>query len=61
MTTIFLENVNQIIKVKIHMHHSHVTGKILGYVHDFCNWRLRENTIKFVCFAHNFFSFYCTF
>ena len=39
------------------MHHSHVTGEILGYVHDFCNWRLRENKTEFVCFAHNFFGF----
>ena len=42
------------IKVKMHLHHSHVTGEILKYVHDFCNWRVRENKTKFVIFAHNF-------
>ena len=45
------------IKVKMYLHHSHVTGKILGYVHDFCNWRVRENKTVFVIFAHNFFGF----
>ena len=39
----FLSNVNRLMKVKIHLHHSHVTGEILGYTHDFCNWRLKEN------------------
>ena len=34
-----------------------MTGKILGYVHDFCNWRLRENETDFVIFVHNFFGF----
>ena len=34
----FLRNVNRLIKVKIHFHHSHITGKILGYSHEFCNW-----------------------
>ena len=29
--------VHKIHNVKIHLHHSHVTGKILGYTHDFCN------------------------
>ena len=54
---ILFENVNRIIKIKIHAHHSHVTGEILGYVHYFCHWRLCENKTEFVCFADNFFSF----
>ena len=45
------------IKVKMHLHHSHVTGENLGYVHDFCNWRVRENKTDFVILAHNFFGF----
>ena len=45
------------IKVKMHLHHSHVTDEILGYVHDFCNWRVRENKTDFVIFAHIFFGF----
>ena len=53
----FFRNVYHMIKFKMHLHHSHVTGEILGYVHDFCNWRVRENKTKFVIFAHNFFGF----
>ena len=41
----------------MHLHHSHVTGEILGYVHDFCNRRVKENKTKFVILAHNFFGF----
>ena len=50
-------NVYRMIKVKMHLHHSHMTGEILGYVHDFCNWRVRENKTEFVVFALNFFGF----
>ena len=32
-------------------------GGNLGYVHDFCNWRVTENKTDFVIFAHNFFGF----
>ena len=41
----------------IHLHHSHVTGKILGYAHDFCNEKFRENKDIFSCVAHTFFGF----
>ena len=57
----FFPNMNRITEVKTHLHHSHVTGGILGYVHDFCNWRLRENKTEFVCCAHNFFGFHMYF
>ena len=36
-------NVHHQIKVKVHLDHSHITGKILGYTDDFCNWNVREN------------------
>ena len=49
--------VHKIINVKIHLHHSHVTGKILGYAHDFCNEKVRENKDIFSCVAHKFFGF----
>ena len=40
LTTInFFESIHRIINVKIHLHYSHVTGKIIGYAHDFCNIR----------------------
>ena len=52
-TNNIFRSVYRMIKVKMNLHHSHVTGEILGYVHDFCNWRVRENKTEFVIFAHN--------
>ena len=49
--------IHKIINVKIHLYHSHVTGKIIGYIHDFCNEKIRENKDVFSCIAHNFFGF----
>ena len=34
-TDSFFINVHCLIKTKVHLHHSHITGKILGYTHDF--------------------------
>ena len=28
--------------MKIRLHHSHITGKIIGYAHDFCNTKVTE-------------------
>ena len=53
----FFGNGYRIIKVKMHLHHSHVTGEMLGKVHYFCTWRVRENKTEFVVFAYNFFGF----
>ena len=39
----FLPNMIFIVKNKFVIHHSHVSGKITGYVHDFCYQRTREN------------------
>ena len=43
--------------MKVHLHHSHITGKIIGYAHDFCNARVKENNIEIPIIAHNQFSF----
>ena len=51
------EFVHKIINVKINLHHSHITEKIIGYVHDFCNQQVRENNDVIPCIAHNFFNF----
>ena len=51
------ENVHKIINVKVHLHHSHVTGEVIGYAHDFCNLKVRENKGVISCIAHNFFGF----
>ena len=49
--------VHRIVNGKIHLHHSHVTGQVKGYVHDFCNLTVRENYDVVPCIAHNFFRF----
>ena len=56
-TSHFFQSVHRIINVKIHLHHSHITGEVKGYVHDFCNWTVRENRDVVPCIAHNFFRF----
>ena len=56
-TSNFFRNLHCLIKVKVHLHHSHVTGEIYGYVHDFCNWSVRENKTKLSVIAHNFSGF----
>ena len=44
-------------RVKVHLHHSHVTGKIFSYAHDFCNWKIRENKTEISVLPHKFFGF----
>ena len=51
----FFETIHKIVNGKVHLHHSHVTGKITGYVHDFCNMKMRENQTSFTYTANNFF------
>ena len=51
------EFVHKVINVKINLHHSHITAKIIGYVHDFCNPQVRENKDVIPCTVHNFFNF----
>ena len=58
----FLSNIISIFENKIAIHHSHVTGKIVGYAHDFCNQKVKENYYTILVFAHNQFRydfFYC--
>ena len=43
-TSNFFENIHKLINVKTHLHHSHITGNIYGYTHEFCNMKLRENS-----------------
>ena len=51
------ESVRRFVNVKIHLSHSHATGKILGYAHGFCNMKVRENQNQFSGITHNFFGF----
>ena len=57
-TNKFFTNVHRLIRGKFHLHHSHITGKIFGYAHYFCNTTLVERTMPEIPFvAHNFFGF----
>ena len=54
----FFRHVHRLIKGKNHLHHSHVTGQILGYAHDFCNTTVIEKTkAEIPVIAHNIFGF----
>ena len=53
----FLSNMYAISKNRKVIHHSQVTGKIIGFAHDFCNQRCRENYYTIPVFAHNQFRF----
>ena len=54
----FFINVHHLIKRKIYLHHSHITGKILGYTHDFCNTKFtKKSTPDIPVIAHNLFGF----
>ena len=54
----FFIHVNRLIKGKVYLHHSHITGKILGCSHNFCNTSVIEKTRSEIPFvAHNFFGF----
>ena len=39
------------------IHHSHVTCKIIGYAHNFCNLRCKKNYFTIPLLAHNRFRF----
>ena len=48
---------NQITQ-KIHLHHSHITGEIKGYAHEFCNRKVVElEKQEIPCIVHNLFGF----
>ena len=53
----FLSNMIAIYKNKKTIHHLHITGEIIGYVHDFCNQKVKENYYTILVFAHNQFRF----
>ena len=53
----FLVNLYKVLNAKVHIHHSHVTGDIVGYSHDFCNWKVRENKTIVPLIGHNFLEF----
>ena len=57
-TNKFFTNVHRLIRGKFHLHHSHITGKIFGYAHDFCNTAYRDKSTPQIPFVdHKFFGF----
>ena len=54
----FLLNMIAILKNQLVLHHSHVTGKVIGYAHDFCNQKCRDNYYTIPVMAHSQFRFY---
>ena len=51
-------HVHRLIKMKVHLHHSHITEKIIGYSHDLCNTTVVEKTSPdILVIAHNLFGF----
>ena len=53
----FLINLLYIYTDRHAVHHSHVTGKIIGHAHEHCNINFRENYYTIPVIAHNQFRF----
>ena len=53
----FISKLIAIFKGQRDIHHSHITGKIIGYAHNFCNLRCKENYYTIPVFAHDEFRF----
>ena len=49
---------HELIKEKVHLHHSRITGQIIRYSHNFCNTKVIEKSnTEIPLIAHNFFAF----
>ena len=57
VTKNFFNSVNDLLFGSYVIHHSHVTGEIVGYAHDFRNKKLRETQNLIPVFTHHLFSF----
>ena len=57
-TNKFFTNVHRLIRGKFHLHHSHITGEIFGYAHNFYNTMLVERgPCEIHFYPHNVFGF----
>ena len=52
MSKNFVDNLKGIMKNKTHIHHSHISGEIIGYEHSYCNYKVRENKTRISVVAH---------
>ena len=57
VTKEFFNNVKDLIYGGYVIRHSHLTGEIISYAHDFYNKKIRENNNLIPVFAHNLFIF----
>ena len=57
----FSKNVLNVLYDKHVLHHSHITGAIIGYAHGFCNRNVRENKNLISVIAHNLFALISSF
>ena len=58
VTTIgFLNKIYKILNARVHLNHSHISGEIHGYSHDYFNWKSRENKQYVPLIGHNFLGF----
>ena len=57
VTKEFFNNIRDLIYGGYVIHHSHITREIIGYAHDFCNKKIRENNNLIPVFANILFSF----
>ena len=53
----FMKEIYRVVNFKVHIHHSHATGKIRCYSHDFFNWKVRENQLFVPLIGRNFLGF----
>ena len=54
MSKNFIENLKGIMNNRTHVHHSHITGEIIGYAHSYCNQKVRQNYPKIAVVTHFF-------
>ena len=57
VTKTFFNNVGDLIYGGYVIHHSHITSEVIGYAHNFCDKKIRENHNLIPVFAHDLFSF----
>ena len=53
----FIENLTGIKQKGYVIHHSHITGEIIGYAYPYCNRKVRQNYCKIPVVPHNLFKF----
>ena len=57
MSENFLSNVYNLIHGITVIHHSHITGEVIGQAHSFCNLKVRENKNQISAVDHKLFVF----